>query len=932
MPNTRREVVSYQQFRTQPVLADGLLPVARPGGELFERASAALFNFADAMGRRADQAAIADATKRTREAAVSGGPHATLDDPLGGHGAPRGGRFSADVNAAIQRAASEEGVDAGVLSQIAQIESGGNPRAKNPTSSAGGLFQQTDSNARDYGVADRFDAYQSAKGAARFLKANTAYLRKVLGRAPTAGELYLAHQQGPGGAAKLLANPNAKASSLVGADAVRLNGGSPGMSAGEFANLWTRRVSGGYVLPSDPSQFDVSKSLKISGGTWRPMQGDTLYARAWNEEGTKVYLSELDNEMRSTASQLFDQYKDDPAGLEKGMAQLKGQLAKDHVFPEIMADYSIGFDRLASRYVGQARENQRRNAEAQDRATFIAGTSQLETEQQKQIAEFDPSSDNAADAVASSQAAIDAHYDDAVRRHILDPDKAEIAKQRSRREAALGFYGKQAEALDAAGVASLHGKMREDFAAGKLAGLDGDGWAVLDKSLTALETKKRMAAARIEKTFRTTGDAFAKRIADGAEINSGELAAYALAAGSTPDGKEALQETYAKISVAREIRDFTLPQAARHVAGLRKQYGDDMTAAQARTLAFAEKTLDAKRKAISQDSVSYAEAQGLAQPTPLLTEAEGPDEIASIVAERVQAAPDVSEHLGVAPRYLKKGEAAAIAKIVQADPEKGAAIAGALVGGAGPAAPQLLAEFGNDAPMIAEAGSIVFSGGSSLAAEDVIAGYGKIDGKKPTGLKPAAAINSFDDTVGSALALQPRDRQHIAAAAASIARARIARQGVDPTSAEAQEIHTRAVQEAAGAVFDRGRQYGGFADVGGGWFSSGSRVLVPSDIAADQFGEVLASITDADLAGLAVKPKAGYDLGGFWRGQTEQQGLAATIQGATPVAVAGGYAFAKGDPSGDDPQFVQGDDGKIFILDIEALRPQLQARVPGAWR
>jgi hypothetical protein len=925
MPNTRREVVSYQQFRTQPVLADGLLPVARPGGELFERASAALFNFADAMGRRADREAERAGAMAGQQAALDGAPSAAFADD-GAGGKARGARFSADVNAAIQRAASEEGVDAGVLSQIAQIESGGNPRAKNPTSSAGGLFQQTDSNARDYGVADRFDAYQSAKGAARFLRANTAYLRKVLGRAPTAGELYLAHQQGPGGAAKLLANPNAKASSLVGADAVRLNGGSPGMSAGEFANLWTRRVSGGYAMPRDAGP------PTLSGGRWRPSGQDTIYGRAYDEAGTKVYLSELDNEMRSTTSQLFDQYKDDPAELEKGMAQLKGQLAKDHVFPEIMADYSIGFDRLASRYVGQARENQRRNAEAQDRATFIAGTSQLETEQQKQIAEFDPSSDNAADAIASSQAAIDAHYDDAVRRNILDPDKAEIAKQRSRREAALGFYGKQADALDAAGVAALHGKMREDFAAGKLAGLDGDGWAVLDKNLTALETKKRMASARIEKTYRTAGDAFAKRIADGAEINSGELAAYALAAGSTPDGKEALQETYAKISVAREIRDFTLPEAAKHVAGLRKQYGDDMTAAQARTLAFAEKTLDAKRKAINQDSVTYAEAQGLAQPTPLLTEAENPDEISSIVAERVQAASDVSEHLGVAPRYLKKGEAAAIAKIVQADPEKGAAIAGALVGGAGPAAPQLLAEFGNDAPMIAEAGSIVYSGGSNQAAEDVIAGYGKIDGKTPTGLKPAAAANSFNDTVGSALALQPHDRLHIASAAASIARTRITRQGVDPKGSEAQEIHARAVQEAAGAVFDRGRQYGGFADIGGGWFSSGSRVLVPSDVAADQFGEVLASITDADLAGLAVKPKAGYDLGGFWRGQTEKQGLAATIQGATPVAVAGGYAFAKGDPTSDDPQFVQGDDGKIFVLDIEALRPQLQARVPGAWR
>lgn len=143
--------------------------------------------------------------------------------------------------AAIER---REGLPEGFLGRTAQIESGGDPSARNPRSSAGGLFQQIDSNARDYGVADRFDPVQSTDGAVRFALDNQRLLRRVLGREPTGGELYLAHQQGGGGASRLLRDPSASAVSVVGRDAVRLNGGRLDMTAGEFANLWIAKYEG----------------------------------------------------------------------------------------------------------------------------------------------------------------------------------------------------------------------------------------------------------------------------------------------------------------------------------------------------------------------------------------------------------------------------------------------------------------------------------------------------------------------------------------------------------------------------------------------------------------------------------------------------------------------------------------------------------------
>lgn len=148
---------------------------------------------------------------------------------------------------------AQYGLPEGYLERTAQIESGGNPNAQNPNSSAGGLFQFIDSTAQQYGLTDRFNPEQAAMAAARLAADNKAILTRTLGREPTAAELYLAHQQGAGGAARLLANPNARAVDIVGADAVRLNGGNENMTAGEFASKWTGKF-GGQPTQTDPMQ------------------------------------------------------------------------------------------------------------------------------------------------------------------------------------------------------------------------------------------------------------------------------------------------------------------------------------------------------------------------------------------------------------------------------------------------------------------------------------------------------------------------------------------------------------------------------------------------------------------------------------------------------------------------------------------------------
>ncbi|WP_273721706.1 transglycosylase SLT domain-containing protein [Bartonella sp. ML71XJBT] len=140
------------------------------------------------------------------------------------------------VNQAIRQAAARYGLPESYLYRVAQVESGGNPNARNPRSSAGGLYQFIDSTAKQYGLQDRFDPIQAADAMGRFTRDNRNHLSRVLGRAPTEAELYLAHQQGAGGAARLLQNPHANAAQLVGSNAVGLNSGNSAMRAGDFVN------------------------------------------------------------------------------------------------------------------------------------------------------------------------------------------------------------------------------------------------------------------------------------------------------------------------------------------------------------------------------------------------------------------------------------------------------------------------------------------------------------------------------------------------------------------------------------------------------------------------------------------------------------------------------------------------------------------------
>jgi len=147
----------------------------------------------------------------------------------------------------------------GYLERLYQIESSRGANLTNKNSTARGPFQFTERTAKAMGLEDPNDLAASADAAARLAVQNRAVLQQNGVENPDGKMLYLAHQQGAGGALKLLQGGENPADKAVGAKAVINNGGEKGDTSKGFVE----QVFGKYE-GADPETLKPYSALKTS--------------------------------------------------------------------------------------------------------------------------------------------------------------------------------------------------------------------------------------------------------------------------------------------------------------------------------------------------------------------------------------------------------------------------------------------------------------------------------------------------------------------------------------------------------------------------------------------------------------------------------------------------------------------------------------------
>jgi hypothetical protein len=407
-----------------------------------------------------------------------------------------------------------------------------------------------------------------------------------------------------------------------------------------------------------------------------------------------------------------------------------------------------------------------------------------------------------------------------------------------------------------------------------------------------------------------------------------------------PELRQMMKQAETIAAWAKDARHLTPAQLEQSRDALEGAMRDSGSTEMGEALVKASaKLIKAARDGIAKDQLEWSDRTGFMSVPPIQF---GSPDAAGQLTDRASRAKIIAQQYGTPVQYFRQDEKTALSAAVSAGGPQMEAVAKLMVDGFGADAPAAMKELSKSAPTLAHIGALQMSGGDAGFTRDVVDGV-KMRGDPeflktlPTNMKAttatvfAAQSARQQDVYGGAFALLPDTAQRAAEAAGNAFFARAYRDHYDmalgteakaPLGVQAQKpsqkAYDDALQQSAGAHFIGGVQYGGVASYGAGgfWNRDMGKVLVPSSIKAGQFHTVINAITDADLRKMAISP---------------EDANARDIHHALPVAVDGGYVFARGDPKSADPRYIRGELGQPFKLDFNQLEPELRKRVPDAF-
>ena len=171
----------------------------------------------------------------------------------------------------IRAAAQAKNVDPDVAVRIAQNESSLDPMARAKTSTAGGLFGVVDPTWKQFKgqPGKKFNPDENIRVGTDVIASNTEFLRKNLGREPSASEIYTAHFFGPTGASAFLAaTPNTPVADVLGAKVVKANPQLQGKTVGEV-----KQMLQGKMGETTPAPTTTTKTAPAPTDSQQMMEG-----------------------------------------------------------------------------------------------------------------------------------------------------------------------------------------------------------------------------------------------------------------------------------------------------------------------------------------------------------------------------------------------------------------------------------------------------------------------------------------------------------------------------------------------------------------------------------------------------------------------------------------------------------------------------------
>jgi hypothetical protein len=182
-----------------------------------------------------------------------------------------GGIKDTGVSNILSSAAEKHSLPTDLLARIAHSESGGKTDAKNPHSTAKGLFQFTDRTWKGMGgkEGEQFDPVKNADLGAAYLRQNAEGLKKALGRDPTYGEVYGAHHFGLAGIKNMLNKKHdTPVDRIVSRQVIASNPYLKGKTVGDALSFLNSKAGSGVV------SLAQGGIVGLKGGSKEPVQGD----------------------------------------------------------------------------------------------------------------------------------------------------------------------------------------------------------------------------------------------------------------------------------------------------------------------------------------------------------------------------------------------------------------------------------------------------------------------------------------------------------------------------------------------------------------------------------------------------------------------------------------------------------------------------------